>query len=117
MPRGRRATSPLPSDDSPQRPAFTPEDRENQVINLAFDLAEKQIREGTASAQVITHFLKLASQKERLEREFLSERTRLANAKVQQIDREKERDEMYKNAIEAMRRYSGQPDDDLLDDY
>ena len=45
------------------RPALTPEARENQMISLAVDLAEKQLMEGTASSQVITHYLKLGSTK------------------------------------------------------
>lgn len=110
MPRGRRATTTLDASDRP--PALTPEGRENQVIAMAFDLAEKQIREGTASAQVITHFLKLASQKDRLERELLEERTELARAKTKAIDRGEKVEQMYHEAIEAMRRYSGHGDGD-----
>lgn len=109
MPRGKRATASIDTADRP--PALTPEGRENQVISMAFDLAEKQIREGTASAQVITHFLKLGSQRDRLERELLEERTKLASAKTQAIDQSQRAEEMYKNAIDAMRRYSGHGDD------
>ena len=60
-----------------RRPAMSPDARENQMINLAVDLAEKQLEEGTASSQVITHFLKLGSSKERLEREKLEEENKL----------------------------------------
>ena len=62
------------------RPALTPEARENQLIYLATDLAEKQLREGTASSQVITHYLKLGSTKEKLEREKLAEENNLLRA-------------------------------------
>lgn len=55
-------------------PATTPEARENQLIALAVDLAEKQMREGTASAQVITHYLKLGSTKSVWKRTFLKSR-------------------------------------------
>ena len=54
-----------------RRPALTPEARENQLISLAVDLAEKQLQEGTASSQVITHYLKLGSTKEKIEKEIL----------------------------------------------
>ena len=59
------------------RPALTPEARENQLISLAVDLAEKQLQEGTASSQVITHYLKLGSTKERIEREILEKQKEL----------------------------------------
>jgi hypothetical protein len=58
--------------DRPQRrPAMTEEGRESQMVSLAMDLAETQIVDGTASAQVITHYLKLGSSREKLEQERL----------------------------------------------
>jgi hypothetical protein len=97
---------------------MTPEGRENQVISMAYDLAEKQIREGTASSQVITHFLKLGSTKERLEREIMTEQKKLITAKTEAIESEKRVEGLYKEALDAMRRYSGnEPDDDDYDDY
>ena len=62
------------------RPALTPEARENQLISLAVDLAEKQLQEGTASSQVITHYLKLGSMRERLEREKLEEENKITQS-------------------------------------
>ena len=62
------------------RPALTPEARENQMISLAVDLAEKQLMEGTASSQVITHYLKLGSTKERIEKEILEKQKQLIDA-------------------------------------
>lgn len=120
MPRGRRAQQAPQESGFTPRPALTPEDRENQVISAAYDLAEKQIREGTASAMVITHFLKLGSQRERLERELLSERTSLAHAKTASIDQERTRDDAYRKVIRAMKKYNGygEPgDEDDGDDY
>ena len=79
----RRKASPTLKSDSSSRPALTAEARENQLIALATDLAEQQLRAGTASSQVITHYLKLASSKERLEKEILEkqkELTRLSAA-------------------------------------
>ena len=88
-------------------PATTPEGRENQLIALAIDVAEKQLREGTASAQVVTHFLKLASSKEKLEREKLELENELIKAKTENLQSQKNIEELYSNAIVAMQTYSG----------
>lgn len=90
------------------RPATTPEGRENQLISLAADLAEKQLIEGTASSQVITHFLKLSSTREKLEQERLQRENLLLSAKVDQIASGKRIEELYENALNAMRTYNGQ---------
>ena len=84
------------------------EARENELISLAVGLAEQQLREGTASAQVITHYLKLASTRESLEKEKIRRENELLRAKVDSIESEKRSEELYAQAIEAMRRYSGQ---------
>ena len=88
-------------------PATTPEARENQMISLAVDLAEKQLADGTASSQVITHFLKLASSKERIEKEILAEQKKLIVAKTDAIQSAKRVEELYVNALNAMRTYTG----------
>ena len=92
------------------RPALTPEARENQLISLAVDLAEQQLREGTASSQVITHYLKLGSMREKLERERLEEEIRLQRAKTKALDSAEEIKALYGEALKAMRTYSGQGD-------
>lgn len=89
------------------RAALTPEARENQLIYLATDLAEKQLREGTASSQVITHYLKLGSSKEKLEQDILRENKKLLTAKTEALQSAKRVEELYTEAITAMRRYSG----------
>lgn len=94
------------------RPALTPEARENQMISLAVDLAERQLQEGTASSQVITHYLKLGSMRERLEREKLEEENKLLKARTAQIQSMKRVEELYEEAIKAMRNYSGQGEQD-----
>ena len=94
----------------PMRPALTPEARENQMISLAVDLAEQQLREGTASSQVITHYLKLGSTREKLERERLAEENRLLKAKTKAIENAEEVKVLYENALKAMRNYGGQGD-------
>jgi hypothetical protein len=95
-----------------RRPGMTPESREQQMISLAVDLAEKQLLEGTASSQVITHYLKLGSTKERLEREILEKQRDLMEAKKQDIESKQRHDDLYEQAIQAMRNYSGHGDPD-----
>jgi len=94
------------------RPALSPEARENQLISLAIDLAEKQLLEGTASSQVITHYLKLGSTKEKIEKEILMKQKELIEAKTQSLQSVKRIEELYKNALDAMRSYSGKGDPD-----
>lgn len=97
-------------------PAKTLEARENQLISLAVDLAEKQLLEGTASSQVISHFLKLGSSKERLEKQKLEEENKLLRAKTENLESMKRMEELYSDAMAAMRSYSGQTDD-MDDEY
>lgn len=92
---------------SKHRPAPTPEARENQLIALAVDLAEQQLRDGTASNQVIVHYLKLGSSRERLEKKMLEKKTELAEAKTESIQSAQRIEELYSNALDAMRLYSG----------
>lgn len=89
------------------RPALSPEARENQLVSLAVDLAEKQLMEGTASSQVITHYLKLASMKEKLEREKLENENELLKAKKDMLDSAKRVEALYEGALNAMRTYQG----------
>ncbi len=100
--------SSIKSDRRKRRPATTPEGRENQLISLAVDLAEKMLVEGTAPAQVITHFLKLASTREKLEQSRIENENLLLAAKVDQMASAKRIEEMYELALKAMRAYSGQ---------
>ena len=99
-----------------RRAAMSPEARENQLISEAVDLAEEQIINGTASSQVITHFLKLGSMKERLEREKLQNENELLKAKVKNLESAERSEEMYRKVINAMREYSGN-DIDYDEDY
>lgn len=101
----RRKTS---ADESRRRrPATTPEARENELIAIAHDLAEEQIRAGHASSQVITHFLKLGSSRERLEQERLEHENELLQVKKQQIESQARVEELYLQALNAMQTYSG----------
>lgn len=94
------------------KPALNPEARENQLIYLATELAEQQLRDGTASSQVITHYLKLGSSKERIEKEILMKQKELISAKTESLQSAKRIEELYTNAIAAMRRYSGHGGDE-----
>lgn len=91
-------------------PATSPERQESRMISLAMDLAEKQLQEGTASAMVIAHFLKQGSIKEQYERELLKEKTEMMAAKTEMLKSAKRIEELYSNALKAMRTYSGQED-------
>ena len=102
------------------RPAIDPEIRELQMISLAVDLAEKQLMDGTASSQVITHYLKLGSSKERIEKEILERQKELITAKTESIKSQKRVEELYAEALKAMRIYNdqGTPEDyDDREDY
>lgn len=89
------------------RPATTPEGRENELVSAAIDLAETQIRDGTASSQVITHFLKLGSTRERLEQQRLEHENELTRVRIEAIESQKRVEELYMEALQAMRSYSG----------
>lgn len=93
-------------------PAITVEAREEQLIALAVNLAEKQLMEGTASSQVITHYLKLGSSKERLEKKLLEEQVKATEAKTEALKSAKRVEELYEGALKAMREYSGHTEDE-----
>src|SRR3954447_6762454 len=95
------------SASKPRRPATTPEGREHQVVSQAIDLAERQIQEGTASSQVITHFLKLGSSREQLEQERVRHENELLKVKRESLESAKRVEELYEKAIGAMRQYQG----------
>lgn len=100
-------------------PAKTPEAREKQLVALAVDLAERQLRDGTATSQVITHFLKVASTKETIEKEILEKQKELITAKTESLNSQRRIEALYADALNAMRRYSGNPvpDDDESEEY
>lgn len=97
------------------RPALTPEARENQLISLSMDLVEERLRNGTASSQETTHFLKLASTKYRTEKEILELQKELIKAKTESLHSAKRMEEMYADAMKVFMSYSGrgggEPDD------
>lgn len=107
-----KATSSSSSKKHKMRPPLTPQAREDLMISLAMDQAQQQLIDGTASSQVITHFLKLATVKAELERERLEEENKLLRAKTKAIENAEETKALYENAIKAFRNYSGQGDPD-----
>lgn len=88
-------------------PANSAEERENQLIAAAVNLAEKQLLEGTASPSVITHYLRLASGRERLVREKLERENEVLRAKAEVLESNRRTEELYSQAIDAMRSYNG----------
>lgn len=98
-------------------PARTPEQRESQLISMAMDAAEEQLRSGKASSQVITHFLKLGAAREALEKEKLENEIALLKAKADAIEASKATEELYRKMIQALQSYRPPADDGVdLDD-
>ena len=106
-----------PSPGKKRPPATTPEARENQLVSYAVDLAEEQLKSGTASAQVITHYLKLGSSREKLEQRRMELETELMAAKIESMASAQRVEELYSKAIDAMRAYSGQQPLEQADEY
>lgn len=102
-----------------RRQATTDEGREGQIIATALDLAEKQLLDGTASSQVITHFLKLGSTREQLEQERLRRENELLATKVDALASAKRVEELYEEALKAMQIYSGRSsgEEEVVDEY
>jgi hypothetical protein len=107
----------MPGNRRPRRrPATTEEGRENQLVSLAIDLVEKQLIDGSASSQVITHYLKLGSTREKLEQERLARENQLLVSKVEAMESGKKVEELYSDALAAMRSYSGQEEPEVYDE-
>lgn len=115
---GKRKTSSTSGEIRKVRPATTPEARENQLISMAYDLVEQRLLDGTATSQETTHFLKMGSMKARLEAEKLKKENELLMAKTEAIQSTKRIEELYSEAIAAMRTYAGadeeEPDEDIF---
>lgn len=99
------------------RPALTDEARENQAISLAYDLVIQRLLDGTASSQETTHFLKMGTEKAKLENKLLSAQAEMAIAKKEALDSQRRTEELFADAIKAFRRYSGQGEPDDEDEY
>ena len=112
---GRRSNKDISSENQEefvsQLTASTPEGRENEMIMLAYQEVERRIRDHTATSQELCHFLKMGSEKERLEREKLEVEMELQRAKDNSIESGKRMEELYNNAIAAMKLYGGSKED------
>jgi len=103
-------------DAQKRRPATTPEGREQQLVALAVELAEKQLEAGTASSQTINHYLKLGSSREKLEQERLRGENEVLKAKAEMMASAKRVEELYKTALDAMRSYAGHDPEEFDED-
>ena len=115
---GRRAKSSATTESERLAPpGQTPEARENQLIVLATNLAERQLREGTASSQVIYHYLKLGSTREKLEQERLRQENGLVRAKTEAYESQKKQEIELQEVLKAFKSYSGyEEEDEYYDD-
>ena len=105
------------SENYTMTPASSPEERENQLISLAYDLAEKRLIEGTATSQEVVHFLKMGSVRQQEELEKLRSENELLKARTESIQSDKATEQLYKEAIDAMRSYQPTQEDDINDPY
>ena len=95
-----------------RRPATTPEARERQLIAMSYDLAEKQLREGTASSQIIHHFLQRGAESQRLAEEKTREEIKHLKAKTKAVESQEKTEEFYNKVLQHMKRYAGYDDGD-----
>ena len=107
MPKRKKTTSKVHE----MMPPLTPEGQENRNISLAMDLAEQQMRDGTASSAVIVHFLKLGTEKSKLEREKLIHENELLRVRANAIEASSYSDELTNKVLEALKKYGGDFDD------
>ena len=114
MPRARRDET---STRTRRAPAKSPEERERQLVSLAMDVAEERLRNGKATSQEITHFLKLGTVNAELERAKLDADVRLSIAKVESMESAKRMESVYEKALEAMKAYTGNADPEDYDEY
>lgn len=94
-------------EESYRTPARDPEEWENRMINLSMERVEQRIRDGTASSAELVHFLKLGSSRERLEQEEKRKEIELKQAKTANLETAQRIESLYENAVNAMRKYSG----------
>lgn len=110
----KRVSSATEKLNQKRAPASSPEARENQLIALAEARAEEQLRNGTASSQVICHYLRLGSMREKLERDKLKGEVEMLQAKKEALESAKRIEELYSEAMKAVRSYRGEKDDDEM---
>ena len=115
--RKRRPPSRKPEPDPEPMPARTEEEEEKRACGYAMDLAIKWMREGTAPAQVVTHFLKIGSLREQAELEKTRREIELLKAKKKAIESAEEQDKKYQEVIKAISSYAGKDQEwEIVDD-
>ena len=107
MARTKKHLADQPSITPKRRRALDPEARENQLVALAYDVAEQQLLDGTISSQVLSQLLKAGSTKNKLELTKLESENALLRVKAESIQSAARSDEIYTNALKAMKNYSG----------
>lgn len=114
----RRKAQPLEASEAqrPESPPLSQEARETRIISMAMDLAEERIRNGTASAQEVTYWLRLGSQRDKLEREMMEAKNELLLAKTEAIKAAEKTEQLYAEAIKAFRMYGGEAEEDEYDE-
>lgn len=113
---GRKAIN-TSGEEKKMRPAITPEAKENQMISLAMDLAEKRLRNGTASSQEITYFLKLGSIRSQTELEKIKLENEMIKAKTSVLNSSENSEKLYSEAIKSFQTYAGAGNDDTTNEY
>lgn len=111
-----KVKNPTETPTQKRRSAINPEARDAQLMSYAYDLAEQRLLDGTASAQEVVHFLRIASPEYKKKLERLDLENQLVKAKTEQIQSQKHIEELYAEAINAMREYGGQSSSDEDDD-
>ena len=104
----RRTNKPEPMNRARRAPARTPEGREAKITSSIYDLVEQQIRDKTVSSQVMTHFLKLSTEREALERMKLQKEVELLEKRAQAADSASNMEALYSEAIKALQTYRGE---------
>ena len=88
-------------------PARTRERRTQQLVVLAEELVEERLRNGTASPTEVTAVLRLGTAQELANVERIKAQTDYLHAQRAKAESETVREEMFKEAMEAMSRYAG----------
>jgi len=114
--RKRSVEETTPKKKRPKAPAKTQDANEKQLVHLATKLAEKKMRDGTATSQMIIHYLKMGSVSEELAREKVRNENKLLKAKADALASQKRIEELYSEALSAMREYSGKESNGLEDE-
>lgn len=90
-------------------PPLSDKDHEAKLISLTLQMAEQQLIDGTASSQVMTHFLRLGSIRSKVELEKLRLENNLLTEKIQSEKMGQQLKEMFQDVMESLRDYQAPP--------